>query len=104
MPIMSPQLRIPFGIATRVSPRTLCGVVFASSDLTFFSDWGYFWAQGYAQVIDSLAASSQNDKTGDFSAKTRQYSHAKRSQSAERHRPGCFSSAPRKPRAHSAHH
>jgi hypothetical protein len=42
----------------------------------------YFWAQGYAQVIDSLAPSSQNDKTGDFTAKTRQYSHAKRPQSA----------------------
>src|SRR3981081_1622095 len=104
MPVMSPQLRIPFGIATRVFPRTLRGVVFVSSDSTLFSDWGYFWAQGYAQVIDSLAPSSQNDKTGDFTAKTRQYSHAKRPQSAKRHRPGCVSSAPRKSRAHSAHH
>jgi len=31
---------------------------------------GYFWAQGYAQVIDSLTPSFQNDKTGDFTAKT----------------------------------
>src|SRR5258706_3194033 len=30
---------------------------------------GYFWAQGYAQVIDSLAPSFQNDKTGDFTRK-----------------------------------
>jgi len=45
----------------------------------------YFWAQGYALVIDSLAPSFQNDKTGDFTAKTRQYSHATRPQSAQRH-------------------
>jgi hypothetical protein len=30
---------------------------------------GYFWAQQYAQVIDSPAPSFQNDKTGDFSRK-----------------------------------
>jgi hypothetical protein len=30
---------------------------------------GYFWAQEYAQVVDSLAPSFQNDKTGDFTRK-----------------------------------
>ena len=30
---------------------------------------GYFWAQGYAQVIDSRAPGFQNYKTGDFTRK-----------------------------------
>src|ERR1700720_4414785 len=30
---------------------------------------GYFWAQRYAQVVDSQAPTFQNDKTGDFTRK-----------------------------------